>query len=143
MCPTSWLPCFYLIFQVFFTFVNPLTHNLYTKGDPVEVYVNTVGPYFNPFERYNYYDLPLCKPPIIETKTTFGLISTGEQLSNSPYNIKFLGFVEREKICSLPLKTEDIRLLRNAVDHRYLFKIYIDDIPLSNFLGEFQEAGGI
>src|SRR6218665_3932112 len=28
----------------------------------VEVYVNKVGPFFNPHETYHYYKLPVCRP---------------------------------------------------------------------------------
>jgi len=28
----------------------------------VPVYVNKVGPYFNPHETYHYYQLPVCRP---------------------------------------------------------------------------------
>ena len=35
---------------------------VYEKGDNVEVFVNKVGPYFNPHETYHYYSLPVCRP---------------------------------------------------------------------------------
>ena len=35
----------------------------YQFSQPVPVMVNHVGPYKNPSETYNYYDLPFCKPP--------------------------------------------------------------------------------
>jgi hypothetical protein len=37
----------------------------YAPGDTVTVWVNKVGPYFNPQETYPYYDnsrLPFCRP---------------------------------------------------------------------------------
>lgn len=35
----------------------------YADGESVKLYVNKVGPYNNPQETYNYYELPFCKPP--------------------------------------------------------------------------------
>ena len=31
----------------------------------VFVYVNKVGPYFNPHETYHYYQLPVCRPDTV------------------------------------------------------------------------------
>ena len=35
----------------------------YKKDDPVELFVNKVGPYFNPHETYHYYSLPEVTKP--------------------------------------------------------------------------------
>ena len=29
------------------------------------MYVNKIGPYFNPHETYHYYQLPVCRPKIV------------------------------------------------------------------------------
>ena len=36
---------------------------VYQFSQPVPVLVNHVGPYKNPSETYDFYDLPFCKPP--------------------------------------------------------------------------------
>ena len=33
----------------------------------VDVYVNKVGPFFNPHETYHYYQLPVCRPDKVES----------------------------------------------------------------------------
>jgi len=33
----------------------------------VDVYVNKVGPFFNPHETYHYYQLPVCRPNKVES----------------------------------------------------------------------------
>lgn len=33
----------------------------------VPLYVNKVGPYFNPQETYHYYSLPVCRPAKVST----------------------------------------------------------------------------
>ena len=35
----------------------------------VEVFVNKVGPYFNPHETYHYYQLPVCRPDKVSACT--------------------------------------------------------------------------
>ena len=41
----------------------------YHDGEKVMLYVNKVGPYFNPQETYHYYQLPVCRPDKIEHRS--------------------------------------------------------------------------
>ena len=41
----------------------------YKDNEPVMLYVNKVGPYFNPQETYHYYQLPVCRPDKIEHRS--------------------------------------------------------------------------
>ena len=41
----------------------------YKDGEKVMLYVNKVGPYFNPQETYHYYQLPVCRPNKIEHRS--------------------------------------------------------------------------
>ena len=41
----------------------------YKDGEKVMLYVNKVGPYFNPQETYHYYQLPVCRPEKIEHRS--------------------------------------------------------------------------
>ncbi len=34
----------------------------FEEGAPVKLYANKVGPFSNPSETYQYYDLPFCRP---------------------------------------------------------------------------------
>ena len=46
----------------------------------VTVYVNKVGPYYNPHETYHYYELPVCRPEKVEHKSlTLGEILDGDR----------------------------------------------------------------
>ncbi len=38
------------------------------------MYVNKVGPYFNPQETYHYYSLPLCRPKRVSLARTRVLV---------------------------------------------------------------------
>jgi transmembrane 9 superfamily protein 1 len=66
----------------------------YQPGDKVEVFVNKVGPYFNPHETYHYYSLPVCRPSKVEHKSlTLGEVLDGDRMAKSMYVIKFKGTV--------------------------------------------------
>ena len=53
--------------------------HIYKEGDQVTLWVNKIGPYHNPQETYEYYDLPFCKPTM-GVETTKKSHSLGEQL---------------------------------------------------------------
>ena len=53
----------FLLLFCSFQFGFGLKQRVYQFSQPVPVLVNHVGPYKNPSETYDYYDLPFCKPP--------------------------------------------------------------------------------
>lgn len=57
------------------------------------MWVNTVGPWYNPQESYPYYRLPFCVPDVVGTKkrrpSGLGEILAGNELRNSGVDIKF------------------------------------------------------
>lgn len=66
----------------------------YAVGDPVRLWVNKVGPYNNPQETYNYYELPFCKPEAGKTKPEhkwggLGEVLEGNELIDSQMEFKF------------------------------------------------------
>lgn len=66
------------------------------------MWVNTVGPWYNPQESYPYYRLPFCVPELVEgTKkkrpSGLGEILAGNELRNSGMDIKFKGERGRER----------------------------------------------
>ena len=82
---------------------------VYRPGDPVEVFVNKVGPYFNPHETYHYYKLPVCRPKEIQHRPlTLGEVLDGDRMAYSLYNIKFLQNEEMKPLCTNPLTMDDI-----------------------------------
>lgn len=50
----------------------------YKEGDPVPLFVNKIGPFHNPSETYQYYDLPVCHP---SDGAVDKLLSLGEVLA--------------------------------------------------------------
>jgi hypothetical protein len=73
--------------------------HLYQVGDEVEMLVNTVGPYSNPSETYQYYSLPFCQPMHVEQRAnTLGEVLEGSMKYTSMYEIRFGGtFVSPKK----------------------------------------------
>ena len=59
-----------LICSFFFLVIQQVTAiRHYRDGEKVMLYVNKVGPYFNPQETYHYYQLPVCRPEKIEHRS--------------------------------------------------------------------------
>ncbi len=69
----------------------------YNPGDKVRMWVNKVGPYNNPQETYNYYELPFCKSKPNENPVHkwggLGEVLQGNELIDSQLQIKFTGEV--------------------------------------------------
>ncbi|XP_042896527.1 transmembrane 9 superfamily member 1 isoform X2 [Parasteatoda tepidariorum] len=114
----------------------------YEINEKVILYVNKVGPYFNPHETYHYYQLPVCRPEKIEHKSlTLGEVLEGDRMAISMYNISFKVPLKNEKLCSLTLSDKDLNQLKDAIEDLYYFEFIIDDLPLHGFIGHLEEKG--
>lgn len=113
----------------------------YSKGDHVEIYVNKVGPYWNPQETYHYYTLPVCRPDKIEHRSlTLGEVLDGDRMAKSMYNIKFKENEENKQLCTATLNQKDVEMLSSAIEDFYYFEFVTDDIPMRGFIGKFEET---
>ncbi|GIY07918.1 transmembrane 9 superfamily member 1 [Caerostris extrusa] len=113
----------------------------YNVGEKVILYVNKVGPYFNPHETYHYYQLPVCRPEKIEHRSlTLGEVLEGDRMAFSLYNISFLIPVKKEKLCNMVLNQNEISQLVEAIEDLYYFEFAIDDLPLHGFIGHLVEG---
>jgi transmembrane 9 superfamily protein 1 len=117
----------------------------YEDNHQVPVYVNKVGPYFNPHETYHYYQLPVCRPTQIKPKTlTLGEVLDGDRMALSMYELNFKQDVTDKKLCTYKLSTDDeIHKLRDAIEDLYYFEFVIDDIPVRGFIGRLEEGNFI
>ncbi len=62
----------------------------YDEGDTIPLWVNTVGPYANPTETYEFYHLPFCKPAkMIRKSQKIGEVIQGDRAVLSDYNLPF------------------------------------------------------
>lgn len=118
----------------------------YTEGDEVTLWVNKVGPYHNPHETYEYYDLPFCKPVGgVETRrrsNSLGEQLEGHELMNSGYKLSFGQDVPSTKVCSMKLGKADAKAFEGAVDNHYWYQLYLDDLPIWGMVGEVEEESG-
>lgn len=114
----------------------------YKQGEKVVLYVNKVGPYFNPHETYHYYQLPVCRPKKIEHKSlTLGEVLDGDRMAVSLYEINFKQDADKKELCKVTFKENDLQLLRDAIEDLYYFEFVIDEIPVRGFIGHLEEGG--
>ncbi|XP_057308741.1 transmembrane 9 superfamily member 1-like [Hydractinia symbiolongicarpus] len=114
----------------------------YKDGERVPVYVNKVGPYFNPHETYHYYSLPVCRPDKVEHRSlTLGEVLDGDRMAVAMYDIKFNQNVKDIVLCAESLKLKDIDELRHAIEELYYFEFILDDLPIRGFIGHLEESG--
>ncbi|XP_014669374.1 PREDICTED: transmembrane 9 superfamily member 1-like isoform X2 [Priapulus caudatus] len=107
----------------------------------IVMYVNKVGPYFNPHETYHYYSLPVCRPEKIEHKSlSLGEVLDGDRMAVSLYEILFKKDEERKTLCKVVLKEADVQQLRSAIEDLYYFEFAIDQLPLRGFIGRLEEG---
>lgn len=121
--------------------MNAESGKKYKDGDIVDVFVNKVGPYWNPHETYHYYSLPVCRPTKIEHKSlTLGEVLDGDRMAKSLYKIEFNKNVESAKLCTVVLKENDITTLQSAIEDLYYFEFVSDNIPMRGFIGQLEEG---
>ncbi|CAK0754796.1 Transmembrane 9 super member 4 [Coccomyxa viridis] len=109
--------------------------------DPIKLYANKVGPFSNPSETYQYYNLPFCTPKEGKEYKTEGLgeVLEGDRLVSTPYSIKFRVDKENEILCSRELTEKDLKKFRKAVKKDYYFQMFYDDLPIWGFIGKVEK----
>jgi MFS family permease len=132
---------------------DPTSHPLlklkkhhYHDGDKIELWANTVGPYANPTETYQFYHLPLCKP-VKEVKKgrRLGEVIQGDRAVLSDYQLPFKEQFKEKKLCDLTLTKADVEKLKQAIKQLYYFEMIYDDLPIHGFIGttnNYQENPG-
>ncbi|KAI8086354.1 uncharacterized protein BX664DRAFT_359893 [Halteromyces radiatus] len=128
--------CFLIL--LYFTICNGDEHNhIYKKGEEVVVWMNTVGPLYNRQETYPYYQLPFCHGdnPVEHHHETLGEALQGMDLINSGIPMKYLVPVDNQVFCKQVLRHDDIGLLKYAVQGQYWYTMFVDDLPISGFVG--------
>lgn len=89
----------------------------------MRLWVNKVGPYANPQETYNFYELPFCKKDE-EAKPVhkwggLGEVLEGNELIDSTLDIKFRTDLPKTAICEQMLDAKSAKKFRRAVKHHY------------------------
>eukprot|EP01087_Luapelamoeba_hula_P020460 TRINITY_DN6986_c0_g1_i1.p1 TRINITY_DN6986_c0_g1~~TRINITY_DN6986_c0_g1_i1.p1 ORF type:complete len:602 (+),score=89.77 TRINITY_DN6986_c0_g1_i1:126-1931(+) len=112
----------------------------YEEGDPVDLWVNKVGPFPNPQETYAYYSLPFCQPAqLIPSKTEgLGEALLGYELIKSNYDIRFK-VNKKESVCKKILTAKEAEQFSDAIMQQYWYQMFLDDLPIWGMVGEFYE----
>jgi len=116
----------------------------YEDAQEVVLWMNTIGPYHNRQETYNYFSLPFCrgeKKSISHYHETLGENILGVELEYSGVDIKFKRDTTKTEICSTTLTPENLDTLSYAVRNHYWYQMFIDDLPIWGIIGEMDEGG--
>jgi transmembrane 9 superfamily protein 1 len=113
----------------------------YKEGEKVTVFVNKVGPYFNPQETYHYYSLPVCRPVTVQhASLTLGEVLAGDRKAVSDYSIGFTESFDQRTLCTVELHQAELDMLREAIEDLYYFEFVFDDLPIRGFIGHLEEG---
>jgi len=114
----------------------------YKENDKIPMYVNKVGPYFNPHETYHYYSLPVCRPDKVEHKSlTLGEVLDGDRMAVALYSLRFKESLKDTVLCKVELGEKDINHLKHAIEELYYYEFIVDDLPVRGFIGHLEERG--
>ncbi|OQR77508.1 hypothetical protein BIW11_00432, partial [Tropilaelaps mercedesae] len=115
-------------------------HNhMYTAGEEVVLWVNTVGPYANRQETYSYFSLPFCPGPkngISHYHETLGENLLGVELQFLGLDIRFKKPQPKLQYCEIEITKESFKAFRYALKSTYWYQMYIDDLPIWGMVGK-------
>ncbi|KAH7284451.1 hypothetical protein KP509_34G054800 [Ceratopteris richardii] len=115
----------------------------YADDEKVMLWVNKVGPYYNPQETYNYFSLPFCSAGDenpVHKWGGLGEVLEGNELIDSQIDIRFKKNVQHYTICKLSLDEDKVEVFKDAIENAYWFEFFIDDLPLWGFVGELRHG---
>eukprot|EP00899_Mesostigma_viride_P015679 jgi/Mesvir1/24111/Mv10831-RA.2 len=113
----------------------------YKDHESVPLYANKVGPFHNPSETYQYYDLPFCRPEegLSHKTEDLGEVLEGDRMVGTLYDLSFKVNKESETLCTKVLKEKELKKFRKAVKDDYYFQMYYDDLPIWGFIGKVEK----
>ncbi|OIW08500.1 hypothetical protein TanjilG_03176 [Lupinus angustifolius] len=118
----------------------PPSDHRFNVGDLIPFFVNKVGPFNNPSETYEYYDLPFCHPdPLIRKKESLGEVLNGDRLMNALYEFKFRENRIDVPLCQKKFTSDEISNFKQAISRDFYFQFYLDDLPFWGFIGKLEE----
>lgn len=124
-----------------FVFSGEESHR-YADDEHVVLWMNTVGPYHNRQETYEYFSLPFCKGDEHEDvgkvrhHHNIGDALQGVELVHSGLDMKFKKNIGPVQYCDVTLDQVKLQQLLYAVQHHYWYQMYIDDLPIWGIVGE-------
>jgi transmembrane 9 superfamily protein 3 len=115
------------------------------------LHTKKVGPYANPQEAYEYYKLPYCAPNtkhhpekeggrFNELKWhSLGERISGHALRHSGHDLSFNKGGD-ETCRTAPLTAKETKLFQHAIQHRWFYQMYLDDLPVWGMVGEMLQS---
>lgn len=122
---------------------NEYTHH-YERDEHVQLWTNTVGPYHNRQETYEYFSLPFCRGAFERGVThrhhdNIGDALQGVELTSAGLEIKFQQDTTKATYCEVELTPAILSQFIYAIDNHYWFQMYMDDLPIWGIVGELKE----
>lgn len=112
----------------------------YKPHDAVDVFANKVGPYNNPHEIYQYFDLPYCVDDDPEHAWHgLGEVLAGDKKLKTQYEINFRDNVDWRVLCQKTLSSAQVDTFRKAVEEEYYFEMHLDELPIWGYVGDFED----
>lgn len=117
----------------------------YKFKDPVDLWVNKVGPYANPQEAYEYFVLPYCAPDVSATRKfnelkshSIGESLSGHRLRSSGHALVFSpdSNTQTEECTTDALSEEEAAAFSHAAEEDWFYQMYLDDLPVWGMVGE-------
>jgi len=115
----------------------------YEKSDHVQLWANTVGPYHNRQETYEYFALPFCRGTFEKGVShrhhdNIGDALQGVELTSTGIEIQFLEDKSKQTYCEVEVDSSVLHQLSYAIDNHYWFQMYMDDLPIWGIVGEIK-----
>ncbi|KAK3751998.1 hypothetical protein QZH41_010966 [Actinostola sp. cb2023] len=115
--------------------------NTYKDDETIAMFVNKVGPYFNPQETYHFYSLPVCRPQKVEHRSlTLGEVLKGDRMAVAMYEIRFKENIDNRLLCDVTMNINELEKIRSAIEDLYYFEFVFDDLPIRGFIGHLEEG---
>ena len=131
-----------ILSTILLLFITPTSAAIkkYKPHDVVDVFANKVGPYNNPHEIYQYYDLPYCVDDDPEHAWHgLGEVLAGDKKIKTQYEINFRDNVDWRVLCQKTLTSEQVDTFRKAVEEEYYFEMHMDQLPIWGYVGDFED----
>jgi Endomembrane protein 70 len=107
-------------------------------------------PFNNPTETYRYYSFPFCQVHHDEEDRNLreganphnqrlGESIVGDRRETSPYDLTFNDVIDWRVLCKQTLSQADLKKLKNAVHENYFFEMFVEDLPMWGYIGDFTD----
>jgi transmembrane 9 superfamily protein 3 len=135
---------FLLVFTQCFQSLADEHGHTYEDGEEVVLWMNTVGPYANRQETYDFFSLHFCrgkKEGILHYHESMAEDLQGIDLEFSGLDIAFKRTQTKLEFCRIDQLDDDkLNSFVYAIRNNYWFQAYLDDLPLWGTIGEVEES---